>query len=29
VSVAMAIDADGMKAELMARLTRAVGAPHS
>jgi inosine-uridine nucleoside N-ribohydrolase len=28
-SVATAIDADGMKAELIARLARAVGAPHS
>ena len=29
VSVATAIDADGMKVELMARLGRAVGAPYS
>ena len=29
VSVAIAIDADGMKAELITRLTRAVGAPYS
>jgi hypothetical protein len=29
VSVATAIDADGMKAELIARLVRAVGAPNS
>ena len=28
-SVATAIDGDGMKAELIARLGRAVGAPHS
>jgi inosine-uridine nucleoside N-ribohydrolase len=29
VSVAVAIDAEGMKAELLARLSRAVGAPNS
>jgi inosine-uridine nucleoside N-ribohydrolase len=29
VSLATAIDAEGMKAELIARLTRAVGAPYS
>jgi hypothetical protein len=29
VSVAVALDAEGMKAELLARLSRAVGAPSS
>jgi hypothetical protein len=29
VSVAIAVDADGMKTELIARLRRAVGAPYS